>query len=91
MDRWGDVARFFRADWEKRYAERGGSWSDYEPRYRYGWDRAQMSDYRGRSWREVEPDLRSEWEARYRDTPWEDAAPAVRHAWDAAGTGIRQA
>ena len=79
---WDRARARYRADWEQRYADRGGRWEDYEPGYRYGWEMSSRSEYHGRSWAEIEPELRRDWETRHRDKPWDRAADAVRDAWE---------
>jgi hypothetical protein len=57
--------------------------SQYEPAYRFGWERAGQSEYRNRGFEEVELDLRREWEeSRGEEELWEDVRDAARHAWE---------
>lgn len=57
------------------------TWNDYEPAYRYGYDR--YGELRGRQWSEVENDLEAGWEnakAKSR-LAWSEAKDAVRDCW----------
>ena len=72
----------YRNQWQQRYGTSGGRWEDYEPSYRYGWERRNDPRYRGRSWTEAEPELRRDWETRHPETPWEKAGRAIRETWE---------
>jgi hypothetical protein len=64
------------------YYEKGTSYEDYQPAYRYGWEsRAQHS---GRTFDEAEPDLQRGWEKVKANSRlgWEKAKGASRDAWD---------
>ncbi len=72
----------FRADFQKRYASGDGSYDDYAPAYRYGYDMASNSRYQGRSYDEVESDLRTEYGRQYPQSAWEKMKDAVRYGWN---------
>jgi len=54
----------FRSDFQKRYANAGGSYDTYLPAYRYGYDVGSDPRYEGRSFEEIEPDLRADYSQR---------------------------
>ena len=66
------------------YYREGLSYGDYEPAYRYGWERGASAENRGRKFEEIEGDLQKGWEnamaATYR--PWAETRGATRDAWD---------
>lgn len=77
-------ADYFRQHYQTYYAKSGGSYSDYEPAYRYGYTLGTDNAYNGRRrWDEVEPALRRRWETEYKGRGnWEKVKDAVRHGWD---------
>jgi uncharacterized protein (TIGR02271 family) len=79
---WSTAMPRYRSRWQERFGSRGGTWEDYEPHYRYGWEMSAQPRYRGRAWADVEPDLRRDWETRYPDKPWDRAGEAIRDTWD---------
>ena len=81
-ERWDDMTSYYRSRWQQRYSTAGRRWEDYEPAYRYGWERANMSQYRGKSWSEVEPEFRSNWERGHHESPWDRIVDSVRDAWN---------
>jgi len=80
----------FRRDFQTRYGSSGGSYDDYAPSYRYGYEMANDPRYRGRSFDEVEPQLRSDYGNRYPNSTWEKIKDSVRYGWDKV-TGRTQA
>jgi hypothetical protein len=79
---WDDAMPRFRTSFQDRYGPSGQSWSEYEPRYRFGYDMYNDPRYRGRSFDEVEPELRQDWEGRHYGSAWDDVKASVRDAWD---------
>ena len=78
---------YWRENFRRRpYYEAEREYSHYEPAYRYGWERAGLSEYRNRSFEEVEIDLRRGWEsAEQAPLPsWEDARHPARDAFEKA-------
>ncbi len=84
---WDQVMPTYRSWWEQRYGATG-NWTDYEPRYRFAWERANDPEYRGRSWTEVEPMLRRNWESRYHESTWNQVKDSIREAWDRVTSGV---
>src|SRR5206468_9807774 len=77
----------FRNDYQTRYASQGGSYEQYEPAYRYGYDLSAMPNYRGRDWTTIEPEIRQDWETRQPNT-WDRFKNSIRFAWErATGAG----
>ncbi|HSU33831.1 MAG TPA: YsnF/AvaK domain-containing protein [Bryobacteraceae bacterium] len=72
----------FRNDFQTRYASSGGSYEDYAPSYRYGYEMASDPRYRGQSFDEVESQLRSDYGNRYPNSTWERFKDSVRYGWD---------
>jgi uncharacterized protein (TIGR02271 family) len=88
---WNTYSTRFRTHWGEHYGSYGGRYEDYEPAYRYGWERANDSQYRGRKWEDLEPDFRRDWETRHRDMPWDRFGDAIRHGWQSlTGAGSRR-
>ena len=79
---WEQVRSRYKSRWNQQYGTAGRRWEDYEPAYRFGWERSRMPDYQGRSWTEVEPKLRSNWEEGHNLSPWERIAGAVKDTWE---------
>jgi hypothetical protein len=78
---------YWRENFRRRpYYEAQREYSDYEPAYRYGWERAGLSEYRNRGFEEIEIELRDEWEE-FRDDSlpaWEQARGPARDAFERA-------
>jgi hypothetical protein len=80
---WNDVSSRYHSRWQTRHATKPtGSWEEYEPYYRYGYEMYNRPEYRGKRWNEVEPEFRRDWSQRYSDKPWDRAANAIREAWE---------
>lgn len=84
------------AYWESNYGarpyvERGTSYDDYGPAYRYGVD--VYPAYVGRDFDEVEPDLRRDWDSARGSSAlgWHDAKHAVRDSWRRLSDRIERA
>lgn len=71
--------------WRRNYSSRPyarGSYDDYQPGYRYGFESA--TRYRDRDWDEVETDLEQNWDT-YENrgtSTWQQVKDAARDAWD---------
>lgn len=63
------------------YYRAGTEWNDYEPAYKYGYDR--YSTYAGRKFDDVQNELQKDWEATQTTSKiaWNDAREAVRDSW----------
>jgi uncharacterized protein (TIGR02271 family) len=80
-----DDDTYYRKDWQTKYASLGGTYDDYAPAYRYGYDMRRDARYQGRNWDDVVSDLRSDWTTRYGSSgasTWERMKAAVRSGWD---------
>lgn len=60
----------------------GSSWNDYEPAYKYSYDRYN-SDLRGKRYGDVENDLQMGWEKAKANSKlaWAEAKHAVKEGW----------
>jgi hypothetical protein len=75
----------YRSHWSSNYASAGGTYEDYAPAYRYGYEMAGMDQYRGRKWDDVEADLRRKWESRDQSggpSTWDRFKVPIRHGWE---------
>ena len=80
-----DDDTYYRNDWQTNYASLGGTYDDYAPAYRYGYEMRRDPRYQGRDWDAVESDLRSDWDTRYGSSgasTWERMKAAVRSGWN---------
>ena len=77
-----DEDSYYRAHYSSQMAALGGSYTDYEPAYRYGASMAGSPDYTGAKWDEVESRLRTNWETGHPGSAWERFKAAVRHGWE---------
>ncbi|MDB5294430.1 MAG: hypothetical protein JWO31_413 [Phycisphaerales bacterium] len=82
------------AYWQKNHAsrpyyEKGKTYTDYAPAYKYGWESSQA--HSGKSFDEVEPHLKTGWEKSNAGTgrDWAASRAAVRDAYDRVGTTSR--
>jgi uncharacterized protein (TIGR02271 family) len=73
----------FRNHFQTTYGDRGYSYDQYAPVYRYGYSLANNAQYRGREWADIETDARRRWEERNPNT-WEEFKDSMRYAWDKA-------
>jgi len=77
----------FEADYRSHHhrndAERRGSYEQYRPVYRYGYDLGADSRYRNVDWSTVADHARPAWEARNPGT-WEEFKDTIWYAWDMA-------
>ncbi|MEO8191659.1 MAG: hypothetical protein ABI682_15100 [Acidobacteriota bacterium] len=81
---------YWRENFRRRpYYEAQKEYSDYEPSYRYGWERAGQSEYRNRGFEEVELDLKRDWEASNTESlaNWDQARDPARDAFERARGG----
>lgn len=76
---------YWRENFRRRpYYEAEKEYSDYEPAYRYGWERAGQSEYRNGGFEEVELDLRRDWDSGDEEGrgSWDEAREPVREAFE---------
>jgi hypothetical protein len=70
----------FRNNFATSYGNRGYSYDQYAPAYRYGYDLASNQRYRDQDWMTIEPDAHTYWEERHPGT-WENFKDSIRYAW----------
>ena len=73
----------FREHHQMNAARRRGSYEDYRPIYRYGYDLGTDKRYRNADWSNVERDARPRWEERNPAT-WDEFKDTIRYAWEKA-------
>ena len=66
-----------------------GSYEDYEPAYRYGYETAHADDYRNRTYVDAEDDLRGGYTSRYADRDFDADREAVRYGYTRAQHSTR--
>jgi hypothetical protein len=71
----------FRSDYTNRFANRGFTYNQFQPAYRYGYDLASNERYQGRDWSSVEMDVQRDWESQHPDSAWEDFKDAIHYAY----------
>jgi uncharacterized protein (TIGR02271 family) len=76
----------FQNHFRTNIANRGYTYDQYTPVYRYGYSLANDQQYRGRDWNAIEADARQRWEGRNPNT-WEEFKDSVRYAWERARAG----
>lgn len=85
---------YWRSNYQGRpYVDKGASFEDYRPAYRYGWE--SRARYEGRTFDEAEPEMQSGWDKARASSrlAWDRARHAARDAWDRVsghGEGARQ-
>ena len=70
----------FRNHYENTFGNRGYTFNQYVPAYRYGYDLANNNQYHNMEWNDVEPDAQRFWEERHPGT-WDEFRDAIYHAW----------
>jgi hypothetical protein len=80
-DEYGSDDEAFRRDYDRRYANIGESYEDYQQAYRHGATVGRDARYREYDWPDVEADIRRDWESSYPDSGWDRFKLAVRHGW----------
>lgn len=76
-----DYSDDFRRHFTSTYGS-AGSYEDYEPAYRYGYNMANDPRYRGRNFSEIESELRDDYARRYPTSTWEKMKDSIRYGWD---------
>lgn len=83
-DAWDkDEDAFWRNKYEhESYFQKGMTYDDYQPAYRFGWDFHHR--HHGKKWDEVQSDMGREWDKFKMKSrlSWEHAKHAVKAAWD---------
>lgn len=72
----------FRNHFTSYYGNAGGTYEDYAPGYRYGYEMASDPRYQGKDFNEVESGLRTDYARRYPNSTWEKIKDSVRYGWD---------
>lgn len=70
----------FRQDYTTNYAKMG-TYENYAPLYRYGYNLATAKQFAGKDWNNIETDARGAWEEQNPGT-WDKVKAAVRHSWN---------
>ena len=73
---------FWRDNYRTRPYAANGSYEDYSPAYRYGWE--SYAKHSGKRFDDVESDLGRDWDRAKGQSrlKWQHAKPAARDAWD---------
>jgi uncharacterized protein (TIGR02271 family) len=83
---YADYQSRWRSSFDTNYASTG-TWDEFDPAYRYGYDLANNPRYSDYDWSRVESDARREWESS-RPNTWDRFKAAIREAWrDVTGRG----
>ena len=77
-------ANAFRTHYESSYGTGGGSYDDYEPAYRYGFDAAHDDSNRNRNYHDAEGDLQTGYRSAYADRDYDNDRQAVRYGYTRA-------
>jgi len=86
-----DHDTYWRQNYASRpYYEKGRTYEDYAPAYRFGHDSYSRYGSSGRTFAQVEPDLRRDYESRQGGAglAWDKAKHAVQDAWDRATNAV---
>ena len=80
---WDQEDLWWKENFKSRPYAAGGSYEEFQPAYRYGFESGRHN--MGRTWSDVETDLRSGWD-KYEHrgasgSTWENIKDAVRDAW----------
>jgi hypothetical protein len=70
----------FRTDYDSLYANRGMTYEQVRPAYRFGYLLANDPHYTGLEWSRVQSDARSEWERGYPNS-WAQYKDAIHYGW----------
>jgi hypothetical protein len=70
----------FRNHYANTFGDKGYTFNQYMPAYRYGYDLAINRQYQAMDWTSLEPDARRYWEERHPGT-WDEFKEAIYHAW----------
>lgn len=83
---YADYQSRWRSSFDKNYAY-DGTWEEYDPAYRFGYDLANNPSYSSYNWDRLEMDARTQWESD-RPNTWDRFKAAIREAWhDVTGRG----
>jgi hypothetical protein len=71
----------FRTDYDSLYANRGMTYEQVRPAYRFGYLLANDPHYTGLEWSRVQSEARSEWEKGYPNS-WPQYKDAIHYGWE---------
>jgi uncharacterized protein (TIGR02271 family) len=77
---YADYETRFRNAYNTRYAT-SGTWEEYSPAYRFGYDLSNDNRYQDMTWDRVEMDARTQWENQHPNT-WDRFKDAIRDSWN---------
>ncbi len=77
----------YRRHYQSRFANRGYTYEQFQPAYRYGYNLATSPYYGAQSWDVVEPEARARWEEHNQGT-WEQFKDAVREGWNRVKSAV---
>jgi uncharacterized protein (TIGR02271 family) len=77
----------FRSNFQKTIGDRGYTYEQYAPVYRYGYTLATDQSSRNRNWADLEADARTRWEERNPNT-WDEFKDSIRYAWERARSKV---
>lgn len=70
----------FYRHYQEHRCEHGGSYEQYRPAYRYGYDLGVHARYGAGTWGQIDLEARTLWEARNPGT-WERFKDSIQYAW----------
>jgi hypothetical protein len=73
----------FCCHYQEHHDAYGGSYDQYRPAYRYGYDLGVHTHYGAGAWVQIEPEAHTLWEARNPGT-WEQFKEPIQYAWATA-------
>ncbi|MEP7290443.1 MAG: DUF2382 domain-containing protein [Chloroflexota bacterium] len=76
---YADYETRFRNAYNTNFAS-SGTWEEYSPAYRFGYDLSNDNRYKDYTWDRVQSNARTQWEQQHPNT-WEQFKDAVRDAW----------
>ncbi len=79
----------FRTHYDSSYGSAGGSYDDYDPAYRYGFDSAHTESNRNRSYVDAEDELRTGYGTDYADRDFDSDRDAIRYGYTRAQHATR--
>jgi sporulation protein YlmC with PRC-barrel domain len=74
----------FRTHYTSTYGDAGGAYDDYEPAYRYGYEKAHEDDYRNTSYHDAEQAIRDDFGVKHPDRDYDRDRDAVRYGYTRA-------
>ena len=74
----------FRTHYDSTYGTGSGTYDEYEPAYRYGYESAHDDSYKNRPYLDAEDDLRTEYGTSYGDRDFDNDRDAVRYGYTRA-------